>query len=368
MRARLAVVLMLGLAVPPRGAAALPDHLKCYKIKDPLVLQGILDVHTPQFGPETGCTVSKAKLFCVPATKTVVSAEDRKTGPITPLPVAGAAAADDRICYKLKCPAAPADQEVTDQFGTRTLTKLKASMVCTPAVKGTAYCGDGVKNGSEACDAADLGGATCTSEGFATGTLACGQGCTLDTSGCTPIAFPATGQTTCWNTAGSVIPCAGTGHDGDVQAGAPLAYVDNGDGTITDTNTGLMWEKLSNDGSIHDKDTTYNWADAFAIKVADLNSGSFAGYADWRVPNAKELQSIVNYQNVSPAVSVAFNNGCAPACTVTTCSCTVSGNYWSSSTYAFNPQGAWFVGFGDGLVDALGKSNFNRVRAVRGGF
>src|SRR5439155_14600685 len=44
-------------------------------------------------------------------------------------------------------------------------------------------------------------------------------------------AFPATGQTTCWNSSGTVIPCAGTGHDGDTLTGAPLAYVDNGDGT-----------------------------------------------------------------------------------------------------------------------------------------
>jgi hypothetical protein len=40
------------------------------------------------------------------------------------------------------------------------------------------------------------------------------------------------------------------------------AYVDNGDGTITDSKTGLMWEKLSDDGSIHDWDATYTWADA----------------------------------------------------------------------------------------------------------
>src|SRR4030095_1336400 len=140
--------------------------------------------------------------------------------------------------------------------GTRTLTKFKASMVCTPAVKGTTYCGDGIKNGSESCDAADLGGATCVSQGFTSGTLQCGQGCAFDTSGCTAPpcpAFPATGQTTCWDSSGVVIPCAGTGHDGDIQAGATLAYTDNGDGTITDNNTGVMWEKLSDDGSIHDQ-------------------------------------------------------------------------------------------------------------------
>jgi hypothetical protein len=334
-------------------------------------LAGVLNLDTPQFGPEAGCTVSKAKLFCVPATKTVVSVEDRKTGPITPLPVTGAPTAEDRVCYKLKCDALPADQVVTDQFGTRTLAKLKASMVCTPAVKGTAYCGDGIKNGSEACDGVDLGGATCASAGFTSGALGCGQGCALDTSGCAPVAFPATGQTTCWDSAGVVIPCAGTGHDGDIRAGATLAYVDNGDGTITDTNTGLMWEKFSDDGSIHDKDNGYDWDDAFAVKVATLNSGSFAGHTDWRVPNVKELQSIVNYGNVNPSVSPAFNTACAPGCTVTACSCTVfnmfNNNYWSSSTYAGIPANAWFVYFGNGYVDGGLKAGSNFVRAVRGG-
>src|SRR5437773_4101103 len=55
-------------------------------------------------------------------------------------------------------------------------------------------------------------------------------------------AFPATGQTTVFH----------TGDDGDIQAGATLSYTDNGDGTITDNNTCLIWEKKSFDGTIHD--------------------------------------------------------------------------------------------------------------------
>ena len=46
------------------------------------------------------------------------------------------------------------------------------------------------------------------------------------------------------------------------EAGAPLRYQDNSDGTITDLNTGLMWEKKSDDGSLHDKDDLYSWSDA----------------------------------------------------------------------------------------------------------
>jgi len=91
------------------------------------------------------------------------------------------------------------------------------------------------------------------------------------------------------------IPCAGTGHDGDTRAGVPLAYVDNGDGTITDADTGLMWEKQSNgDGSIHDVNNTYTWDAVFSVHVGTLNSTGFAGHTDWRVPNVKELTSIVN--------------------------------------------------------------------------
>ena len=72
---------------------------------------------------------------------------------------------------------------------------------------------------------------------------------------CAGCKFPATGQMTCWDTNGNVIPCAGTGQDGDLRKGAPLSYTDNGNGTVTDNNTGLVWEKLSMDGSVHDVST-----------------------------------------------------------------------------------------------------------------
>ena len=123
-------------------------------------------------------------------------------------------------------------------------------------------------------------------------------------------AFPATGQTQCWDTAGTAIPCAGTGQDGAIRAGAALSYTDNGDGTITDNNTGLMWEKKSVDDSIHDVNTVYTWDNAFAVHIAGLNaSGGFAGHTDWRLPNVKELQSIVDYELTIPAVSPAFETG-----------------------------------------------------------
>ena len=144
-------------------------------------------------------------------------------------------------------------------------------------------------------------------------------------------------------------------------------YVDNGNGTVTDSTTSLVWEKLSDDGSIHDQDNTYNWANATAVKVAALNSAVFAGYSDWRVPTIEELQSIVNLAYGNPTVSPVFNTSCAPGCTVLNCSCTVSSVYWSSSTHASTPADAWIVFFYDGHTFALTKTDNYYVRAVRGG-
>src|SRR5437773_9924438 len=69
--------------------------------------------------------------------------------------------------------------------------------------------------------------------------------------------LPATGQPTCWDSSGNVIPCAGTGHDGDLRKGAPLAYVDTGNGTITDVTTARRWDKQSNDGCVHAGGNSY---------------------------------------------------------------------------------------------------------------
>ena len=205
---------------------------------------------------------------------------------------------------------------------------------------------------------------------------ACGanlEACTTDLSTChaTPAAattFSASGQTSCWNGSGVVIPCAGTGQDGDTQAGAPLSYTDNGDGTITDHNTKLVWEKKSSDGSIHDVNAGYAWANAFAVHIAGLNAANFAGHDDWRLPNVRELQSIANYENFNPSVSSEFNTACMPgATTVLTGSCTTAAQYWASSTSARAPTFAWAVIFSDGLVGEFSKAFVFRVRAVRGG-
>lgn len=236
-------------------------------------------------------------------------------------------------------------------------------------------CGDGIANGSESCDGIDLGGESCTSQGFGLGgALACSAGCSFDFSGCQAQAFPATGQTTSY----------GTGSDGDIQAGGALSFVDNGDGTLTDTNTGLMWEKKSDDGSVHDWDDKYAWGAAsppymmngpmvttFLSVLNDVSGGGvtcFAGYCDWRMPNRKELESTIDLETASPAVGAAFDTACAPSCSVTTCSCIKqTSSYWASSTYQQAPAAAWLVNFVVGNVFADIKSSDYYVRAVRGG-
>lgn len=196
--------------------------------------------------------------------------------------------------------------------------------------------------------------------------------CAADLSACRaapPAAaeqFPASGQTTCWDGLGAVIGCSGTGQDGDARAGGTLAYTDNGDGTITDNNTNLVWEKKSADGSIHDVNVFYSWDEAFTVHVAQLNAAAFAGHNDWRVPNVKELQSIVDYERTGLALSSAFNSNCTSGATVLTGSCTAAGHYWTSTTAAPAPGFAWTVHFSD-LSGKLYKSFVLRVRAVRGG-
>ena len=185
--------------------------------------------------------------------------------------------------------------------------------------------------------------------------------------------FPATGQTTIYPADKNGNPGAAVPDDGTVEAGKTLNYKDNGDGTITDKVTRLMWEKKSDDGGLHDKDNAYPWSSAVTDTIwdwlDDVNAEGGKGFAhhrDWRIPNVKELQSIIDYENFTPAVASAFNTNCGGN-TVFTGSCTAASNYWSSSTNANNPGNAWNVDFNNGNVNNDDKSNPLYVRAVRGG-
>jgi hypothetical protein len=175
-----------------------------------------------------------------------------------------------------------------------------------------------------------------------------------------------TGTTQCSDSSGMVIPCAGSGQDAEYQAGVPASYTDNGDGTVTDNVSKLMWEKLSDDGSIHDQDTTYTWANAFATKIATLNATNFAGYNDWRLPNIRELNSIINFNATNPSTYSQLHNNCMPGCTVLTCGCNKVASYWSSTTVNTGAS-AWVVFFSEGRTIFTLKTGTFHVRAVRGG-
>jgi hypothetical protein len=211
---------------------------------------------------------------------------------------------------------------------------------------------------------------------------------------CPKSKFPASGQMTAYQADindGISDNFVEVPDDGTVQAGATLRYKDNKDGTITDRNTELVWEKKSDDGDIlHDKDNTYTWSggsgDTIWDWLEDINAEGgtgFAGHNDWRIPNVRELLSIVHYEELGPAVSSEFNTNCVPGATVITGSCTVSSAppepprlvYWSSTTFLPFPGGppgrtAWVVNFffgtaevGFDKTESLGRY----VRAVRGG-
>jgi hypothetical protein len=199
-----------------------------------------------------------------------------------------------------------------------------------------------------------------------------------DTSpSCGSSTFPATGQLT--PATGTITFTGATVRDdGFVKAGGPLSYLDNGDGTITDLNTGLMWEKKSADGSDHDVTKTFPWSTTAVLGQATIwdwidaintevgNGIGFAGFNDWRIPNVRELQSILDYGRLNPGVDPVFNHDVSTGCTVLTCSAT-SRFYWSSTTIATIPLDAWLVDFTftENLADL--KSNSRSVRAVRGG-
>jgi len=182
----------------------------------------------------------------------------------------------------------------------------------------------------------------------------------------------ASGQTRCDQGTGVFGDCSTArppGQDAAVGKGAARNYVDNGDGTISDLETGLIWEKLLADDSVHDYSKLYSWYEAFETKIAALNQGAgFAGHTDWRLPNINELQSLADYGRENPAINPIFNTGCSSAgCTGASCSCTRPFHYWSSTSSNVRPSGAWLVSFDAGYVVTDVKTNLYYVRAVRGG-
>jgi len=122
----------------------------------------------------------------------------------------------------------------------------------------------------------------------------------------------------------------------------PSSFTDNLDGTVTDNATGLMWQQ-------EDDNQTRNWESALAY-CEDRDLG---GHVDWRLPDVKELRSIVDNTRYHLAIDpVAFAG-------------TEQTYYWSSSTYAYYTNYAWYVYFGSGYVNNNYKTFTYYVRCVR---
>ena len=177
-----------------------------------------------------------------------------------------------------------------------------------------------------------------------------------------PKGLPATGQTSCYNfdqnqgiwVEAHCLEADCTGQDGSFSLGCPMdgRFIDNNDGTVTDTCTGLMWQKDTADVSESFADTLA-WCDALSY-CEGLN---FAGNSDWRLPNVHELQSIVDYGRFGPSIDPVFN--------------ALPEFYWTSTTDADTPDNGWGIGFNVGYVGVRVKTgdpdfSFNYVRAVRG--
>ena len=151
------------------------------------------------------------------------------------------------------------------------------------------------------------------------------------------------------------------GDDGATQAGYPLsgrrdlAFQNNGDGTVTDTATGLMWQKKDSGGEeFGGLYKMMTWEEAFEY-VAKMNADKYAGYNDWRVPNVKELLSIANKETWLPAAYYIFDN-------------MLSQPYWSSSSV--KPGGThnvFYIHFSDGFIQYMipDSAHLAYVKAVR---
>jgi len=133
------------------------------------------------------------------------------------------------------------------------------------------------------------------------------------------------------------------------QCGQFDNFIDNGDGTVTNTDTGLMWQQDT-------APDTYNWQDALDY----CETLTLASHNDWRLPNVNELHSIVDYSTYDPSINTDYFPN------------TESSGYWSSTTYVSQPELAWCVHFQhDNIYSFVNSSThklqYDYVRAVRGG-
>lgn len=129
----------------------------------------------------------------------------------------------------------------------------------------------------------------------------------------------------------------------------------NGDGTVTDLSTGLIWkqcaEGLSGADCLTGSLSAFTWQQALQHAEAQV----FAGSSLWRLPNKNELASLVERRCIQPAINGRFFPN------------TPSSWFWSSSPYAYDSGLAWNVRFHNGHVKVYDKDDAGYVRLVSGG-
>ncbi|WP_267928625.1 DUF1566 domain-containing protein [Desulfolithobacter dissulfuricans] len=137
-----------------------------------------------------------------------------------------------------------------------------------------------------------------------------------------------TGQTRCYDSEGRETGCNGTGQDGELRPGEkwPDPRFHLMGETVLDNLTGLVWSRDANPGVF-----PLTWQEAID-RITELNREGFAGYSDWRLPNRRELRSLMSYQAKKPALpdKHPFTN-------------VYLSWYWTSTTAVINPAYAWWV-------------------------
>ena len=171
-----------------------------------------------------------------------------------------------------------------------------------------------------------------------------------------------TGQTTCHDEVGRELTCAGSGQDAEFQAGAPwpAPRFEPREEIVLDRLTGLVWTRNANLPG-----WPMFWDEALDF-VAAMNRDRALGFTDWRLPNRRELRSLVSHPTKKPALPLGH-----PFVNV------VESWYWTSTSAAIRPAHAWYVhmagarmfygakdqsylvwpvrGAGDGLLPATGQ-------------
>ena len=117
-----------------------------------------------------------------------------------------------------------------------------------------------------------------------------------------------------------------------------MKYIDNQDGTITDTSTGLMWKQ-------NPETDLYSFDKTLKIK------SNFLKYNNWRMPTIHELFGLVDITKTNPAINPMFN---------------YTGTYfWSASPYVDDSDYAWYIDFNDDYAYYDYKRSMYHVRLVR---